>query len=310
MKKARWIRAFCAVMVLLTVVSLLSGCMVPTRHDVSYMFADRYVVGNGSCDAENVDRIEINWVDGEITLVQGDDAEVLYTEEGTGLSAAQQMHTLLENGVLYIQYCESDYRGRIPGEQKNLTLTLPAGMKIDINNVSGTIRADGIFLGAARIDTVSAQVILGEVDFSSLYVYGVSGDLTADVLRGEEMYCSTASGALRVKDMQVERPWFESVSGSAEINSMCAADFEFYTTSGDVALTMLQDFPGSINTVSGNVFLSLPTLSHVTLRYESTSGEFTTQRECVMTERNKYSFGTGTAGMIAVATTSGSLSVD
>jgi DUF4097 and DUF4098 domain-containing protein YvlB len=309
MKYRRLLALLFAVSLLCVAFFTLSSCSIPTRYELSYMFADQYSVGGGDYYYQDVGKIEINWGAGDITILHGEEERMAFFESASSLTEAQQMHTLISGGVLYIQYCESEYYGSIPAEQKNLTLYIPAGMSLDLSCVSGTVKMDGVEFENARIDTSSAQLSFGKVEFDSMLIYNTSGDLTADKLEGRDLYYSATSGSMRVKDMSVTHPWIELVSGDVEIPALTATDFEIYTTSGDVALTMAQDTTGTIDTVSGNVALTLPEISNLTVRYESVSGELVTQRACTMSKIDEYAYGNGAFGMIAISTTSGNVEI-
>ena len=64
-----------------------------------------------------------------------------------------------------------------------------------------------------------------------------------------------------------------------------------------------------MNTNSGSIVLALPELSNVSVRFEGTSELFYTERACTMTQIGRYSYGNGAFGLIAVSTTSGTLTV-
>ena len=309
MRKEWLLRLLGALLTVCVLCATLSACSIPVRYDITYAFADRYLPGDGSYDAENVEKIVIIWISGDITLIQSEEQDLSFSEDATDLNEERQMHTLLENGVLYVQFCASGYSLTATSLEKDLTVEIPAGIELELNTVSGSVNMDGVRLGNVRMDVVSAAVTLGEVTFDSMLLYDVSGGMTADVLHGEQLYCSTVSGTVQIKDAQVSRPWIETVSGDVSVGAMTATDFEIYTTSGEVSLTMTQDTTGTIDTVSGNVVLVLPEISNLTVRYESVSGELISQRSCTMSKIDEYAYGNGAFGMIAISTTSGNVEI-
>ena len=109
MKRRTLLRGLCTLLVLCMTLACLGGCAMTTRYRLSYIFADRYLSGAGDYYAEDIERIEINWGAGDITLIRGEEERMAFSENASSLSEAQQLHTLVLDNVLYVQYCESDY---------------------------------------------------------------------------------------------------------------------------------------------------------------------------------------------------------
>lgn len=147
-----------------------------------YDNAHLYTQGNGST-SEALNAIEIDWINGDVSIVYGDVQQPTWEERPAGKQQEEhtQMYYRIHEGELSIQFCESGrWRvKRVP--DKTLILTLPRDAMftdIDIENVNGKI------LVAVKAAEVDVETVNGEVEVHNLFparkigVESVNGALT------------------------------------------------------------------------------------------------------------------------------------
>ena len=85
-----------------------------------YDNADKYKIGNFSYSASGIERVEIDWVAGEVnTAITESDILNVY-ENGENLAESEQLHYYSDGKTLFIKYCKSLFSGEIAPEQKSL----------------------------------------------------------------------------------------------------------------------------------------------------------------------------------------------
>ena len=218
---------------------------------------DAPVVTGHKFRAGEIDRLKIQWAAGKIVLVPVEGDEISVTEE---LLGEDKTMVLKKDGdTLYVQYCEgavgiSFGTGSV---KKNLYITVP-----------------------------QSWVCKGlEIDAASATVQGEN-------LTIQELSSSTASGSHTFQNCTVEKLTMETVSGNLNYTgSLEKLNFNGVSAQADVVLTNL---PKSIDveTVSGDLNLTLPKECGFTLEKDTVSGHFSSELET--TEQNgKYIYGNG-----------------
>lgn len=286
----------------------LLGCV--TIQGVSsfnqYEDAEKYSVGNFSYTAEGVTRVEVDWVAGNIHIQQSDKA-TLQVEETGELTEEQQLHYLLEDGVLKIQYCASGYTGTFPAKGKELTVEIPNGIDLSVDSVSGDIHlGDGSF-GELKLDTTSGKVAFGTVTADVCKLDTVSGTVGGDALLcAQWLKLDTTSGEVGID--RLECPHVDVGTTSGNINlCLYGQEAEIETTSGSIVLKLEQGKNVEVESTSGSVTLELgETLGGATVDFDSTTGSL--HADGYGMEHGCYIFGDGSCE-IQVETTSGSLTV-
>ena len=107
-----------------------------------YANADQYIAGDFDNRAADVQRVEIHWIAGSVTLTQSSADTLRASEIASGVSGELQMRHLLLDGVLYIQFCQAgtQYSGLFSTPQKALTVEIPAGIDLSVETRSADIR--------------------------------------------------------------------------------------------------------------------------------------------------------------------------
>lgn len=214
------------------------------------------VVSRNHFNAEEIDRLNIDWAAGKIVILPVEGSEIAVTEELLG--EEDEMVLKLDGSTLYVEYSENAVSlnfGSI--NKKNLYITVPQDWvckELDIDAASATVQAERLTIQKAA--------------------------------------SSTASGDHTFRDCKVEQLTLETVSGNLDYSgTLDKLDFGGVSAQADVVLT---NFPKSIDveTVSGDVNLTLPKECGFTLEKDSVSGHFSSELE-TRKENGKYVYGDG-----------------
>jgi len=211
-----------------------------------------------SVDLEDVDRIIVSIVAGEVTVTAGERPHLDVRRE-----SGDEVHVRYGEGLVHVAQPDPTHSGfdRLmslfgSGRRQRCTvaITAPPGAKIDLTTVSAPIVASG-FQGGSRIKTVSGDVTLSKLG-DKVDVKTVSGDVDAKNV-GEELKLKSVSGDLSVVDGACRRVDAKGVSG-------------------DVLLDLDLDPTGSydVTTVSGSVSLRTKGELNLTVDAKSISGSF------------------------------------
>ena len=214
------------------------------------------VVSRNHFNAEEIDRLNIDWAAGKIVILPVEGSEIAVTEELLG--EEDEMVLKLDGSTLYVEYSEN---------------------AVSLN--FGSINKKNLYI------TVPQDWVCKELDIDA-----ASADVQAEFLTVEKLESSTASGSHTFRDCKVEQLTLETVSGDLDYSgTLDKLDFGGVSAQADVLLT---NFPKSIDveTVSGDVNLTLPKECGFTLEKDSVSGHFSSELE-TRKENGKYVYGDG-----------------
>lgn len=223
----------------------------------SYTDSERYTAGNAELPAEALESLSISWLAGTVTVEawDGDTISIMETETE---EERKQVHWLLEDGKLDINYCAAGTQDTLP--RKELTVKLPRDLaenlrrlsisgisqdavvtdltvfQVYVNSTSGNLK----FTGSTEhmdLDTTSGEF---ELDLAKtpddLSFDSVSGSLTMAIPAGRcfEVDWETVSGKFDC-DFEGKRSDDEWLF-NAEENYYIRGEFDFETVSGDVSI--------------------------------------------------------------------------
>ena len=136
----------------------------------NYRYDDSlYHKGEGTIAAPNLERIDLDWIDGSVTVVICQDAYVSITEQAPGeLAEKTQVHwSVSEDGKsLSIKYrASSSFWGRTRDKDKDLILRIPEKLvgqlqTLTINAVSSNITVSNILIDNMDVKTASGNVTI------------------------------------------------------------------------------------------------------------------------------------------------------
>lgn len=214
------------------------------------------VVRRNHFNAEEIDRLNIDWAAGKIVILPVEGSEIAVTEELLG--EEDEMVLKLDGSTLYVEYAEN---------------------AVSLN--FGSMNKKNLYI------TVPQDWVCKELDIDA-----ASADVQAEFLTIQKAASSTASGEHTFRDCKVEQLTLETVSGNLDYSgTLDTLDFGGVSAQADVVLT---NFPKSIDveTVSGDVNLTLPKECGFTLEKDSVSGHFSSELE-TRKENGKYVYGDG-----------------
>lgn len=274
-------------------VLLLSGCEPSLgMTGIVYANADRYTAGGASLDG--VTDIEIEWLNGHVTLATHTGDSVTFSEiANRDTDEHTTMYYYLEGTTLHIKYCESGLR-TLSQITKYLTVVVPETLALDdveISTVSAGVRIEDITVDKIEVSTVSGGIYLGNA-------------------MARRVQCESVSGYVEgnLPPVGVESISVSSVSGNVRF-SADVRDFSAETTSGDVSLSAkLAPSALSVESISGNVTLFLPESISARIDFDSVSGNASSGIPHT-TDDKKMIFGNGDCEY-DVETVSGNLRVN
>ncbi len=167
---------------------------------------------------ENIKRVIITWMGGEVNLSFNKENKVFYKEiSNKKLEEDTRAHYLVDGDTFYLQFVGSKLeRKKLNHLNKTLNISLPECLlelkinlassdlnvedemrasSLKINSVSGDINLNGISDGIVKINSVSGDINLGKIKTIYLKTDTVSGDIVFLIDNKEGEYdLSTVSG--------------------------------------------------------------------------------------------------------------------
>lgn len=232
---------------LLAVALLLWGCSNGEIGFVSVMKydnADRYTTGAAELSG-SIRVLDVKWIDGEVDIQYYDgDKIVLKESSGKTLEEKEQLHWWLDDGTLTIQYAASGYKTN-KFLNKELTILLPEGTE----------------LMQLKLEVVSSDVQLADVQAEKIKINTVSGDLEGHIATADQVTIETVSGEVDIEVNQTNSLTANTVSGNIKLLFAVAPEkIDAESVSGNVKICIPEDcgFRIVMNSVSGDADCELP----------------------------------------------------
>lgn len=220
-----------------------------------------YSRGNAEFKAEAVDSIEIDWISGNIKVIEGKGDKIKIEESSNSeIPQDKTMKYVLKDNQLKINpgNISNFINFFSPGFSKNLTVTLPKDKCLDELEIS--CASSDVTINGTNISEISADSASGKVE-----IIDAVGS-TAEI--------STASGEITV-DSEFDFIDSESVSGNTTITSRCTK-LDSSSVSGEINADLTNDIEDiDMESVSGNINVALPKqIDGFNAKYETVSGDF------------------------------------
>ena len=223
-----------------------------------------------SFDASQVQSLEIDWVDGAVSIRQDTGDALRYTVSG---GDADSTAYSLEDGKLTISAMESSVLNFGSHRGADLTVLVPKGWTP-----------------------------------KELSVESISAPIQIENLTGTELDVDTVSGVMELKDIRSDKLSLSTISAKITCSG-AAHEISLETTSGNCALE-LTERPEKIDldSVSGDLELFLPKTAGFTLRQDTVSGKFRSDFDYTCPSESRYVSGDGSCA-ISADTVSGNVNI-
>lgn len=206
--------------------------------------------------------VSLGHVSGEITV--------------TGWSRNEiKIYAVIEKG--YLESSLSSSRVQINARSRNnrmgnshYELSVPVGTEVRASSVSGdvVIRGSG---GEVTANSVSGNIEVRDAG-NSVEMHSVSGDIKASRLRGR-IRANTVSGDITAEDISGDLNG-KTVSGDVRLRgTLTGAEFESVSGNFEFAGELKGDGTYSMNTHSGDIKLTVPANTGMSLELQTFSGE-------------------------------------
>ena len=235
------------------------SCSAPIR----YANADKYTAGDFTYESDKVKKVEIEWVNGSVTLINGTGTLSVSEKSADALGEEDQMHWWLDGTTLRIRFCKSGKKLKVNEGKKDLTVELPASADLKIEIASGKIISEKpLDLGTFKLQTASGGTSIGSLSAKEVKIESASGGLLmGKVSVAGTFKVETASGGLSVDEISAEEIRIESASGGIALGLDAVETVDLQSASGSIRLKLLSPENGAnveYSAVSGSMNCKLP----------------------------------------------------
>ena len=219
--------------------------------------AKYYVMGGATLAASDVNELNIDWVNGTVTIEVYDGTEVAISETSEdALTDSTTMHYYLESdGTLNIRFGIPGMKSQ--GENlpdKNLLVRVPRTLRLDeveMNGLGQSVQMDSVRCSTLEMNSVSRQIDLNECEIDDIEVNSVSTNVQATFSKmPEDIELNNVSGSTVLyvpEDAGITLEWngvvanFQSElpvvrKGKKKIIGNGACDIECNSVSGKLAI--------------------------------------------------------------------------
>lgn len=243
MKKNRIIGLIIAIFVIVIVLSIiLTSCKLDNK--VKYSNADKYVTNYTTLKLNNVKSIEVNWLFGDINIKSGNNIDIIeeaVMKNDETISDDYKAHYYLDDDKLIIQFAKNGQRIKEKDfEAKNITLTIPYSVNIDIDSIAANVNGESSKFKSADIDTVSGNVILKEFDVETIDINSTSGTISCTMCDYKDVTVKTVSGQVYLQYFTPNKVDVKTTSGDIVLYSLtkCGFNLNYKTLSGSFVSTL------------------------------------------------------------------------
>ena len=190
----------------------------------TYSNGDKYKAGGASIDADKVDKVEIDWISGNVSVEAYDGDTIQFKEKNAEkLKENEKLHYYNDHGTLKIEFKKSERKlFSTSGFKKDKELIVRIPQKeldgISVDTVSANVTVSRITAESLIIDTTSGDIRV-DGSFEEIDLDTVSGEFLAELLRcPDEIKTDSVSGdvTIRIPDNEGFTYKKDSVSGSFE----------------------------------------------------------------------------------------------
>ena len=180
-------------------VPLFTSCSFNTYRYDDY---EKYVSASEKTFSEEIKEIEVNWINGNVNIVQDNDGVVSIREENY---SNYPLFYYLDGTTLKIEFVENGTNNFVFNTlNKDLYIDLPASTTVDIDAtlINGNLTATG----EIYTNEFNADLVNGNIDINSI--------------SGNHIFVKSVNGNIDLKSINVNSLDVEKVNGNLNINSI------------------------------------------------------------------------------------------
>lgn len=219
-----------------------------------------YENAEGSVEVSGINEIVIEWLSGYCNIIEYDGENIVFEEESTKtIDEKDQMQYYVEGDRLYIRYYKPKVYFGITNVmmKKNLTVKIPKEHKLnnlDIDFVSSGLEINNIYAETCNLEGVSQSLDINNSTFGKIDIETVTGKINLNNIEAKKVDIESVSGKIEIEGI------FETIKGSSvtggfkvkTANAPNKVDIE--TVNGDISLTIPENegFIASYSTLIGD----------------------------------------------------------
>ncbi len=168
-------------------------------------------------DAEGIDALNISWVAGDVSIRTEEQSGITVTEDRR--SSDRPLILRQSGSTLVVEFCESSWFSSL-SSKKNLTVVVPtgwAGKKLTVNGVSARLTCTGLALDDLELSTVSGVCSFQNCSADNAKVKSVSGDLNFNGTLKKLSFDGASARANIIVDNVPDEIRMDSVSGNLNL---------------------------------------------------------------------------------------------
>lgn len=245
---------------LICLLLLISGCVIKDNKTYDsyyqdYKNSDEYEVIETYKELEQVNKIYINWIYGEVTIKENSNNNIKLEEiVEEGIEDIYKGHYCLNNDILYIHFMAPKAVYSSTNFIKHLVISVGKDLEgIEIHSISNSTNLENINSYNLKIDSISGKVELKNIKANDVVIKAVSSETSIDNLITNTIYLNNVSGNFSLKNTYVkEKIQINTVSGNVDLSTTYnPKTIDIDTTSGDISLDL---------TYTDNYYLSITTV--------------------------------------------------
>ena len=282
----------------------------------NYDNAEKYTAGETEIP-ETIRNLDIDWINGKVSVVSHDaDTLTLRETSGSAISEDLQLRWWLDGDTLRVRFAKSGYRhgsffGLFPGQEKELILTLPAGLelsKVNIDTASAIQDLSSLRTEKLDVDSASGAIKVQAEHIGEINADTASGNMNILVVDADTIDLDTASGSISITADRIGKLEADSASGAVHTEIGDLNEGKIHSASGSVSVKADRFNTLDVSTASGGVTALLPTEPGFTASLQTASGSMNYSLD-LQKSGNEYICGDGSA-KVRISTASGSIRLD
>ncbi len=236
--------------------------------EISSKNLDSYNSGNSNFAPNAVKSIEINWINGEVKIIESDVKEISICETATGnIEENQKMRYHLDNDgklEIYSGKMNVKFFNLFENNMKSKTLTVTIPKKINDGMADSDFKLEDL-----KISTASSPVVIENINSEDIEVETASGNVTLTNTNSKDSDINTVSGTIDLDMITSETIETESVSGKVNVSGNYK-DLNSSTISGKIQAELGK---ATTNTVVDSLFALAGKVPQEKLNLDSVSGK-------------------------------------